>query len=94
MRRFQAPAGRCLAGRVAHRHPELRESRPRAAGELVLAERGQKGRPAGQARQLNRSYRASSRRLLEAVVGVHDLAGGGDVVAPHEFDPLDVSDGR
>jgi hypothetical protein len=25
-------------------------------------------------------------------VGVDDLAGGGDVVAPNELDPLDVSD--
>ena len=90
----QTPAGRCLAGRIAHGDPELCEPRPRAPGELVVADRCEEGCSAGQARELNGRHRAAARRLLEAVMGVHDLAGRGHVVAAHELDPLDVSDNR
>jgi hypothetical protein len=83
-----------MARRVVHRHPELSESRPGTAGELVVSERREEDGSSGQARELDRRNRASAGRLLEAVARVHDLTGGGYVIPTHELHPLDVSDDR
>src|SRR6478672_11068145 len=63
-----------------------------ALAELVLTERGEERRVAGELRQLDRGDGAAARGLLPGLGRVHDLAGARQLGHARELDPLDVPD--
>ncbi|MGC1814513.1 MAG: hypothetical protein WA696_10280 [Solirubrobacterales bacterium] len=87
----QGAPGRLLASRRLHLHAEFGEPPPGTPGDLVIPQRGDQRGASRHPRQLRGRHCPAARGLLEAVGGVHDLAGRRDVIAPDELDPLDVS---
>ena len=64
----------------------------RAARELVVAERADERRVAGQAGHLHRGDRAAARGRAEGLARDGDLARHREAVDDGEVDPLDVAD--